>query len=221
MVINTMKMIKIPTLKIKWIVITTMLFQVETKGGILSTIISIPQYIGQLFNLLWPAANLITLVPHHNFACIWNSNHPIVAPVWICSWIKHVIMLNMKSFYLSKILITIMIGEAVAGLITSGQQPNRIGQLPPGVTYSQVRGDQILVFIDVTLREALKKWYNLGLSPVLKVLKQTVSRESFWNHSIKKWSDITSPFILNDNIICIIAFLDVLVQKMVTKKTKI
>ena len=117
-------------------------------------------------------------------------------------------MLNMKSFDLSKILITSMIGEAVAGLITSGQQPNRIGQLPPGVTYSQVRGDQILVFIDVTLREALKKWYNLGLSPVLKVLKQTVSRES-WNHSLNKWSDIISPFILNDNIICFMAFLPI------------
>ena len=37
------------------------------------------------------------------------------------------------------------------------------------------------------------------------------------NHSIKKWS-VTSPFILNDNIICFIGFLDVLVQKMVTKK---
>ena len=37
------------------------------------------------------------------------------------------------------------------------------------------------------------------------------------NHSIKKWS-VTSPFILNDNIICFISFLDVLVQKMVTKK---
>ena len=39
------------------------------------------------------------------------------------------------------------------------------------------------------------------------------------NHSIKKWSE-TSPFILNDNIICFISFLDVLVQKMVTKKTQ-
>ena len=45
-------------------------------------------------------------------------------------------------------------------------------------------------------------------------------RESFWNHSINIWSDITSPFILNDNIICFIAFLDVLVPKMVTKKHK-
>ena len=39
---------------------------------------------------------------------------------------------------------------------------------------------------------------------VLKVLKPTVYRESFWNQSITKWSDITSPFILNDNIICLI-----------------
>ena len=39
------------------------------------------------------------------------------------------------------------------------------------------------------------------------------------NHCIKKWS-VTSPFILNDNIICFIAFLDVLVQKMVSKKHK-
>ena len=45
--------------------------------------------------------------------------------------------------------------------------------------------------------------------PTLKVPKPTISRESFWNHSIKKWSDITSPFILNDNIICFIALLDV------------
>ena len=36
-----------------------------------------------------------------------------------------------------------------------------------------------------------------------------VSRESFWNHSIKKWSDIKSPFIFNYNIICFIAILDV------------
>ena len=35
---------------------------------------------------------------------------------------------------------------------------------------------------------------------VLKVLKPTVSREFFWNHSIKKWSDITSPFMLNDHM---------------------
>ena len=34
-------------------------------------------------------------------------------------------------------------------------------------------------------------------------------RESFQNHSIKKWSDISSPFILNDNIKYFIAFLDV------------
>ena len=40
---------------------------------------------------------------------------------------------------------------------------------------------------------------------VLKVTKPTVSRESFWNHSIKKWSGITSRFILNNNIICFIA----------------
>ena len=53
---------------------------------------------------------------------------------------------------------------------------------------------------------------------IIKVLKPTVSRDFFWNHSIKKWSDLTSPFILNGNIICFIAFLDVLVQKMVTKK---
>ena len=32
--------------------------------------------------------------------------------------------------------------------------------------------------------------------------KLTVNKESFWNHSIKKWSDIISPFILDDNIIC-------------------
>ena len=49
--------------------------------------------------------------------------------------------------------------------------------------------------------------------PPLKVLKQTVSRESFWNPSIKKWSDITPPIILNDNIICFIAFLDVFSKK--------
>ena len=47
----------------------------------------------------------------------------------------------------------------------------------------------------------------------------------FLNHSIKKWSDITLSFILNDNNICFIAFLDVcntnfVLQKMVTKKTQ-
>ena len=47
-----------------------------------------------------------------------------------------------------------------------------------------------------------------------------VSRESFWNHGIKKWSDITSPFILNDIIICFIAFFDVFsTKKVVTQKT--
>ena len=49
--------------------------------------------------------------------------------------------------------------------------------------------------------------------PTLKVPKPTISRESFWNHSIKDWPDITSPFILSDNITCFIAFLDVLVEK--------
>ena len=34
-----------------------------------------------------------------------------------------------------------------------------------------------------------------------------MSRGSFWNNSIKKWSDVTSPLILNDNNICLIAFL--------------
>ena len=62
--------------------------------------------------------------------------------------------------------------------------------------------------------------FYLGTLLPLKVLKPTVSRESFWNHSIKKWSDIASPFILNDNIICSISLFDVLVQKMVTKNHK-
>ena len=48
----------------------------------------------------------------------------------------------------------------------------------------------------------------------------TVSRESFWNHSIKKWSDTTTPFISNDSIICFIAFLEFLVHKMASKKTQ-
>ena len=52
------------------------------------------------------------------------------------------------------------------------------------------------------------------------ILKPTVSRESFWNHSIKKWSDITYPFILNDNIICFIAFLDVFSTKNGYQKTQ-
>ena len=42
----------------------------------------------------------------------------------------------------------------------------------------------------------------------------------FLNHSIKKWSDITLSFILNDNNICFIAFLDVLVQKRLGKQSK-
>ena len=41
----------------------------------------------------------------------------------------------------------------------------------------------------------------------------SLSRKSFWNHSTKKWSDITTLFILNDNIICFIAFLDVFSTK--------
>ena len=66
--------------------------------------------------------------------------------------------------------------------------------------------------------------FYLGALPlkVLKVLKPTVSRESFWNHSIKKLSDITTPFILNDDIICIIAFLDVFcTEKSCQNKHKI
>ena len=60
----------------------------------------------------------------------------------------------------------------------------------------------------------LNPQFYLGLpDPPLKVLKPTVSRESFWNQSIKKWSDITSPFILNDNIICFIVCLDVFSAK--------
>ena len=46
-----------------------------------------------------------------------------------------------------------------------------------------------------------------------KVVKPSVSRESFWNHSIEKWSDITSPLILNDSITCFIAFLNVFSTK--------
>ena len=53
-----------------------------------------------------------------------------------------------------------------------------------------------------------------------EVLKPTVSRESVCNHSIKKWSDQTSPFHLNDNMICFIAILLFLVQKMVIISTK-
>ena len=52
----------------------------------------------------------------------------------------------------------------------------------------------------------------------LKVLQPTVSRESFWIHIIKKWSGKTSPFHLDDNMICFIAFLLFLVQKMVSTK---
>ena len=36
----------------------------------------------------------------------------------------------------------------------------------------------------------------------LSPARSSIVRESFWKHSIKKWSDTTSPFILNDNIIC-------------------
>ena len=52
-------------------------------------------------------------------------------------------------------------------------------------------------------------------------IKPTVSREPFWNQSIKKWSDITSAINLNDNIICFIAFLDVFItNKWLPKKHK-
>ena len=40
-----------------------------------------------------------------------------------------------------------------------------------------------------------------SLGPSLKVLRPTVSRESFWNHSIKIWSDIKSTFILSHSSI--------------------
>ena len=55
---------------------------------------------------------------------------------------------------------------------------------------------------------------------VLKVLKPTVTRESFWNHSIKKWPDIASPFILDNNIKGFIAFWMFLVQKWLQKTQK-
>ena len=55
---------------------------------------------------------------------------------------------------------------------------------------------------------------------VLKVLKPTVSRESFWNHSIKKWPDIASPFILDNNIKGFIAFWMFLVQKWLPNEHK-
>ena len=62
-------------------------------------------------------------------------------------------------------------------------------------------------------RKGVKTVWLRTLDPPPYVLKPTVFRESFWNHSIKKWSDIISPFILNDNIICFIAFLDVFSTK--------
>ena len=50
-------------------------------------------------------------------------------------------------------------------------------------------------------------------------MNPTVFRESFWNHSMKKWSDKTYPFILNDNyIICFIPFLDVFSRKKWSQK---
>ena len=58
------------------------------------------------------------------------------------------------------------------------------------------------------------------LLKVLKVLNPTVSRESSWNHSIKKWSDKTSPFILNDSTIFFIAFADVYITKNGYQKQK-
>ena len=61
--------------------------------------------------------------------------------------------------------------------------------------------------------------FGLGLwTPYVSFKTDCIQRKSFWNHNIKKWSDITSPLIVNDNIIGFIAFLEV--QKMVTKKTQ-
>ena len=74
---------------------------------------------------------------------------------------------------------------------------------------------------NVTLVHQNTRFYLGSPDPplkVLKVLKLTVSRESFWNHSIKKWSDTTSSFILNDNSICFIAFLGVFSTKMINQK---
>ena len=51
--------------------------------------------------------------------------------------------------------------------------------------------------------------FGLGLCTPRCKSKTDYIQRIFWNHSIKKWADITSPFILNDNIICFIAFVDV------------
>ena len=66
-----------------------------------------------------------------------------------------------------------------------------------------------------TDNDAASQWPppGLGLWTPAVTPKPTVSRESFWNHSMKKWSDMSSLFILNDNIICFIAFLDVFSTK--------
>ena len=58
------------------------------------------------------------------------------------------------------------------------------------------------------------------LDPPPYVLKPTLSRESFWNYCIKKWSYKTCPFILNDNIIRLIAFLNVFGTKNGYQKTQ-
>ena len=52
--------------------------------------------------------------------------------------------------------------------------------------------------------------------PPLKVLKPTVSSESFWNHSNKKWSDIN----ISLHSKCFKAFLDVFSTKNSYQKTQ-
>ena len=44
-----------------------------------------------------------------------------------------------------------------------------------------------------TLVHQNPQFYLGNPDPPLKVLKPTISRESFWNHNIKKWPDIKSP----------------------------
>ena len=63
-------------------------------------------------------------------------------------------------------------------------------------------------------KNSIRNILNWIWSKIWKVAKKpTVSGESFWNHSIKKWSDITFPFILDYNIISFISFLDIFSTK--------
>ena len=79
-------------------------------------------------------------------------------------------------------------------------------------------GQQVLILIDCLFHCSALGSHKKG--KIWEKVQLTVSRGSFWSQSIKKWSDITSLLILNDNITCFMAFLDIFSTKNGYQKNK-